>query len=224
MKLLSGTALLGKTLAHLGHLASKSHGVSAPLILNRIHVKWTGNDVVLTASDGHRMCSVTLPGVEAGEKGESTLAISPEPWSAGMQLHTIFRETTGDVKVIGDREVGVGISRTRTEMEAFGVNLGHVEEAYPIGVVEDMREKLSTGFASDKNKVGERRIQVNPIYMNEALNMIHMLWFESKSEEPPHVNMVIPNDPHAPMWFVSHWEKKKPLFNVEFLIMPYRTP
>lgn len=226
MKLASGTTLLGKVLASLGHLAAETHGDFAPRLLNRIHIRWTIDSVILTASDGNRACLVTLLGERAGgEPGESVIAISPQPWSRDLALHTIFRSGDGSAKVIGEKIVPIGISRTRTELDAFGLDLGHVNEEYPAANLDEIREHAKVGFVTDFNTNGMRRLQINPTYLLDALNLIENLWQASPVAEPPHVDIILPPHPHAPMSFVSHWEKTKPpLFNVEYIIMPYRTP
>lgn len=233
MKLSGFTLLLGRSLAMLGSVARTSSGPQAANVLNRVHARWHAEGVTFTASDAHRALIITLgpesypaipppPGADA-----SIFMLSPEPWSEGQTLHTIFRAPDGSVKVIGERMAPVGISRTRTEPDAYGIDLGCVAGAtYPTDILDALRAAMDQGFATDFNNRGKRIMEINPSYMADGLAMINGLWplVQRPVTYNPRVTMNIPPHPHTPMSFVSQYPEQQPLFKVEYILMPYRTP
>ncbi len=233
MKLSGFTYLLGRSLAMLGSIAGKANGAEAASILNRVHARWHASGVTLTATDAHRALLITLaperPGISLPpEESEAVFNLSPDPWSEGQLFHTIFRAPDGDVKLIGERMEPVGISRTRTEPAAFGINLGHVKSpsgvsdgsAYPIGSINSLRADFGQG-----KKHGVRLMEVNPVYMAGGLAMVSGLWqCVQHPAHPERVDMQLPDHQHAPMRFTSKCPEKQPLFEIEYILMPYRSP
>lgn len=239
MKLSGFTLLLGRSLAMLGSVARTSSGPQAANVLNRVHARWHAEGVTLTASDAHRALIITLGrdqtlAYPVPPPGEDTniFPLAPEPWSEGQTLHTIFRSPDGSTKVIGERMAPVGISRTRTEPEAYGIDFGKITDGlpYPTEAIESIRVELTKGqqgqgFATDFNNRGIRSMMINPVYVADGLAMINGLWaLVHHPAHPPRITMNLPPHPHAPMNFVSQFPEKQPLFHVEYILMPYGTP
>ena len=207
MKLSGHTYLLGRSLSMLGSIASRVvNSPSAARVVNRVHAKWDTESVTLTATDGHRALTITLAsaGLHAAQ-AEAVFQMGADGWSEGQALHTIFRAPDGDVKVFGD---------------AGGWNLGHVVDAnYPSEAIVEIREDILAGSGA----VGA--MEINPVYVAEGLAMINGLWaLVQHPAFPERVTMTIPDHKHAPMMFTSQFPEKQPLFRIEYILMPYRTP
>jgi hypothetical protein len=227
MRLATGTLLLRRSLAILGAIAAEAHGKGKGRVLGRVHAQWhmldTSPAVTLTAIDGHRSCSITLRGDASGNTsaGEAAFALSGDPFLNDEQLHTIFRASNGEVKLIGERTEPVGIARTRVEQAAFGLNLGKSDEPYPIEVLAEVKEAAKVGFATDFNNRGIRKMEINPEYMADGLAIINGFWGRVAPDLLPRVDMAIPPHPNAPIVFTSEYPEKAPLFRIEYIIMPY---
>jgi len=222
VKLSGFTYLLGRSLSMLGSIAARVvNSPSAARVVNRVHARWHAEGVTLTATDAHRALTITLAPERTGGREEEAAVFAIQPgYGEGMLLHTIFRAPDGDVKVIGERMEPVGISRTRTEPAQFGINLGHIEGAdYPIDAVNEIRASIL------KRGPGTRALEINTAYVAEGLAMISGLWaLVQHPAHPERVTMLLPDHPHAPMMFTSQFPEKQPLFQIEYILMPYRTP
>ncbi len=224
MKLAGFTYLLGRSLAMLGSLASRAQGPSQLEIVNRVHAKWHSTGVTLTATDGRRSLSITLtaeriPYATTPGEDEAVFRLMNAGFGEGQLFHTIFRSPDGDVKLIGEHMEPVGISRTRTEPAAIGINLGHDQLKYPIEAINDIRAQLDT------MTTGVHLLEINPAFLAEGLTMISGLWqLIQHPGHPERIDMQIPDHPHAPMRLTSQFPEKLPLFQIEYILMPYRTP
>ncbi|MFZ2152093.1 MAG: hypothetical protein WAV09_03235 [Minisyncoccia bacterium] len=233
MKLATGTLLLRKALGILGAIAAEAHDEAKAQVLNRVHTRWWIDNsipkVTLTAADGFRACSITLTGEGIATEGESVFKLSGDPFEGPQfkdaRLHTIFRSANGDVKVIGERLISVGLSATREVVDAFGENLWHLDEVYPMQTLKYVREQMSIGFATDFNNRGVRTMTLNPSYMADGLAIIDGFWQRVAPEtEPQRVLMEMPPHPHAPILLTSQYPEKQPLFRIEYILMPCRSP
>lgn len=224
MKLYSGSSLLALVINELARLAAAPVGVAADHIKQRVHIRWAGDSVTLTASDGRRAYIVTLLGEKAqAESDEAVFLVMPQDLSR-YALHTIFLGDEGGVRIIGSYET-----------HPFGHNFGETGEEYPMKLIENARAAMKWGFARDCDPSGSRRVQVNPLFINEALTFIHQLWYSyamngemqhlgrvPEEVARPHVDIMMPARADVPICLESYFATATPApFKFEAIIMPY---
>ena len=193
---------------------------------NRIHANWHpasfGPGVVLTASDGHRACLITLAGEKTEAAPDTMATFELDSDLTGIpdgDLHTIYCTPDDEVRLIGMTREPVGISVSRTEPSAFGFQFKK-SNPYPIAVLNGFRSNLL-----ERQAHGLRTVEINPEYLGDALAIITGFWTRTAGEDKaPHVTMHVPHYVRAPLLIVSQYPAKQPVFRVEYIVMPYTNP
>jgi hypothetical protein len=199
--------LLRYALRALPVLASTGKGVAAALVEGRICIEWAHDTLKLTATDGHRSCCITLQGEATGARdvktvhftmGDSDFALGDEARLPEM----LFLGPEGQVRTMG------------TGASPFGYEFRLSENHMPLNKLDELKAGIIEKGA------GVRTIRLNPVYLQDALDIYSRLWNLDEMEGLPVGTFVLPTTPNSPVLLRATGKS----FEVEMIISPYTSP